>query len=143
MTEVAWTWHSEQHFPTDTSGAKRVLDELLERLAEHQWDEREVFGIHMAVEEALMNAMKHGNQLDSNKLVHMQSRLSGDRFEVEIEDEGEGFDPEDVPDPTAEENLELPSGRGLMLMRSFMTLVQFNERGNRVLMVKQRERDAE
>ena len=57
-------------------------------------------------------------------------------LQIVIEDEGDGFDPDDVPDPTLEENLELPSGRGLMLMKTFMTTVQYNEKGNRVFMEK-------
>ncbi len=55
---------------------------------------------------------------------------------IEIEDEGEGFDVADIPDPTADENLERPCGRGLMLMRAFMTSITYNERGNRVVLVK-------
>ena len=115
-----------------------VDPELLEELTRHQWGDHDLFGIHMAVEEALMNAIKHGNQLDDSKSVEVVSRLSSERMMIQITDEGEGFDPEDVPDPTDDDNLELPSGRGLMLMKSFMSRVEFNDAGNSVRMEKSR-----
>ncbi len=58
-----------------------------------------------------------------------------------IEDEGNGFRPEDVPDPTEDENLEKPCGRGIMLMRAFLSVVEYNERGNRVVLEKNRNDD--
>jgi len=133
-----WIWTTEKRIPSDTGEARKVLDELLAVLGQNQWAEEDTFGIHLAVEEALMNAIKHGNQRDPEKLVSVDYRLSSDLLRIAVEDEGPGFDPNDVPDPTLEENLELPSGRGLMLMRTFMSRVEFNERGNRVLMEKQR-----
>lgn len=133
-----WIWSFEHRFATDTAEAKRVLDEVLAQMTENKWGEHDKFGVHMAVEEALMNAIKHGNQLDSSKDVKVISRLSQDRMFIQITDEGEGFVPSDVPDPTDDENLELPSGRGLMLMRNFMTTVEFNDAGNSVWMEKLR-----
>ena len=64
--------------------------------------------------------------------------MAKDRIQIQITDEGDGFDPNAVPDPTDEENLEIPSGRGLMLMRCYMTSVKFNRKGNCVTMVKVR-----
>jgi serine/threonine-protein kinase RsbW len=74
--------------------------------------------------------------MDRNKKVHVAYHVRPDRFDIKITDEGAGFDPDDVPDPTAVENLERPCGRGLMLMRHYMTQVTFNERGNTVQMSK-------
>jgi serine/threonine-protein kinase RsbW len=122
---------------SDPAEARRVQDaieQLLESSTAHTHD---VFSIKLALEEALVNAIKHGNQLDRNKKVHISYRLHADRFEIQITDEGPGFDPNDVPDPTAIENLERPCGRGLMLMRHYMTEVTYNESGNSVLMCKQ------
>ncbi len=133
-----WTWSIEATIPSDPAEARQLLDELLTKLAEHGWDEEHRFGIHLAVEEALMNAIKHGNQRDRDKQVIVEYRLSETALRIEVEDEGSGFDPGCVPDPTLDENLELPSGRGLMLMRQFMTQVEFNARGNRVVMLKDR-----
>ena len=133
-----WIWTVEKKIASETAEARKILDELLAQLTAQHWAEEDTFGIHLAVEEALMNAIKHGNQRDPHKLVSVDYRLTGELLRVSVEDEGPGFDPEAVPDPTLEENLELPSGRGLMLMRTFMSKVEFNARGNRVLMEKQR-----
>jgi serine/threonine-protein kinase RsbW len=133
-----WNHTVERKIPSDTTLAREILDTLLANLASSGWAEEETFGIHLAVEEALMNAIKHGNQRDPDKSVMVEYLLSSTRMRIVIEDEGPGFDPTAVPDPTEDENLELPSGRGLMLMRTFMTEVEYNERGNRVLMTKER-----
>ncbi len=133
-----WSWFNEKRFSTDTSIAKQLLDEFVGKLGEQGWTEQEVFGIHLAAEEALMNALKHGNQLDAGKFVDVGFFISTEAVRIQIADEGNGFDPEDVPDPTDDENLEIPSGRGLMLMRSFMNEVSFSPRGNSVAMQRNR-----
>jgi serine/threonine-protein kinase RsbW len=124
--------------PSDTVEARRVQEQIEHLLKIHQFGEREVFGIRLAVEEALVNAIKHGNQMDSSRKVRVAFQVSQEKFEVLIADEGEGFDPCEVPDPTAPENLERPCGRGIMLMRHYMTTVAYNERGNMVSMSKLR-----
>src|SRR5690606_2713210 len=110
-----WICTTAKRIPSDTGEARKILDELLGTLSQNQWAEEDTFGIHLAVEEASMNAINHGNQRDPEKLVSVDYRLSADLLRITVEDEGPGFDPEDVPDPTLEENLELPAGRGLML----------------------------
>jgi len=123
-------------FPSDPAEARKVQDQIEQRLVESNCLEHDLFSIKLALEEAIVNAMKHGNQLDREKKVEIQFAVQGNRFEIRITDEGPGFDPLDVPDPTAVENLERPCGRGLMLMRHYMTEVNYNERGNSVLMHK-------
>ena len=142
MTEHVWSWSFEDKIPSDTTAGKRVVDELLSQLTRHRWPEHDVFGIHLAVEEALVNAIKHGNHDDPSKLVDICIRLSPERMWIRVKDEGKGFNPFDVPDPTEDENLELPSGRGLMLMRSFMNEVEYNALGNSVTMAKERSEAA-
>ena len=122
--------------PSDPAEARRVQDEIERLLRAHEATEKDIFGIRLALEEALVNAIKHGNQMDRSRKVHICYRFLPDRFEVRITDEGQGFDPSDVPDPTAVENLERPCGRGLMLMRHYMTEVAYNDRGNSVAMAK-------
>jgi len=122
--------------PSDTAEARRIQDEIEQQLIARRASDQEIFSVRLALEEALVNAIKHGNQLDRAKKVSVSYRFLGDRLEVQITDEGGGFDPNDVPDPTAVENLERPCGRGLMLMRHYMTQVAYNERGNSVSMVK-------
>ena len=79
-----------------------------------------VYSFEMAVREIVINAMQHGNQLDPNKYVSMQYRFDSENFEVQVRDEGKGFDVERLPDPLDPENLLKPSGRGIFLVRSFM-----------------------
>jgi len=125
---------------SDMAEARRVQAEIERALqAVAAFTEREIFGIKLAVEEALVNAIKHGNQMDRAKKVHVVYHVHADRFEVHITDEGAGFDPDDVPDPTAPENLERPCGRGLLLMRSYMTEVVYQDRGRAVRMAKVRK----
>ena len=73
------------------------------------------------------------------KNVHVVCLLGGDRIRIEITDEGRGFDPAALPDPTCGDHLHAPCGRGVMLMRAFMSRVEFNARGNGVTMEKERE----
>ena len=122
---------------SDPAEARRFQDQIEQLLLESSpASPHEVFSIKLALEEALINAIKHGNQMDRSKKVRVLYRVSGDRFEVRVHDEGPGFDPSDVPDPTAVENLERPCGRGLMLMRHYMTDVVYNQSGNCVAMSK-------
>jgi serine/threonine-protein kinase RsbW len=121
---------------SDPAEARRVQDEIEAFLKSHQFPERDIFCIKLALEEALVNAIKHGNQMDRTKQVRISYQLAPDRFAVRIVDEGPGFDPTDVPDPVAVENLERPCGRGLLLMRHYMNEVTFHPPGNCVSMTK-------
>src|SRR6476646_3059727 len=119
--------------PSDLDEARRV-QEAIEGVVKAAFAEHEAFAIKMAVEEALVNAIKHGNQMDPDKSVRVAYALVSDRFEVRITDEGPGFNPDDVPDPTAPENLERPCGRGLLLIRYYMTDVSFLDNGRTIAM---------
>src|SRR5260370_30741726 len=121
---------------SDPAEARAVQEQIEQLLLARQAHDHDVFSIRLALEEALINAIKHGNQMDRAKKVKISYRLLADRFEIAISDEGAGFDPNDVPDPTAIENLERPCGRGLMLMRHYMSEVRYNDRGNAVVMSK-------
>jgi serine/threonine-protein kinase RsbW len=129
---------TEVVIPSDPDVARRLQEEIEQALQAVQFAERDIFCIKLALEEALVNAIKHGNQADRNKNVHVRYAVSSDRFDVHIRDEGPGFDPEDVPDPLDVENLERPCGRGLLLMRHYMTDVTFHAPGNCVSMSKVR-----
>ena len=99
------------------------------------------FGIDMAVREAVTNAVLHGNNEDENKTVAVTIKSSPDAVEISVHDQGPGFNPEEVPDPTAEENILKASGRGIFFMRSFMDEVNWlirPEGGTTVRMVKRR-----
>lgn len=143
-----------------------LIGPLLEHLQSRMpaWSENDRVRIGMALGEALVNAMHHGNLQVSSDLragdsptyhqvvcdrrsqppfchrrVHVEAEFDESQIRVCIEDEGPGFDPAIVPDPTAEENLDKLSGRGLLLIKSFMDEVQFNTQGNRVTLIRRRE----
>jgi serine/threonine-protein kinase RsbW len=134
--ESGSSWLAEHIIPSDPARARVIQDEIERELAARHAHEKDVFGIRLALEEALVNAIKHGNQMDPAKRVFVQYRIAENKFEIHIRDEGAGFDPADVPDPTDIENLERPCGRGLMLMRYYMTEVNYSNRGNVVTMSK-------
>jgi serine/threonine-protein kinase RsbW len=139
MTNYEWTWSSEERISSDPAASRRIVEQVLRQLEQHEWVEHDIFSVHLALEEALVNAIKHGNRLDPRKKVHFVCKINANRLLIEITDEGNGFNPSAVPDCTADENLENPSGRGITLMRSFMTSVEYNSLGNGVVMEKRRE----
>lgn len=142
MPSDSWTWTLEDTFASRLGAHESFLNQVLEQLEKHQWEHKDLFGVHLALEEALVNAIRHGNGLDESKQVRAVCQLRSEMVRIEITDEGCGFCVEQVPDPTAEENLDAPGGRGIMLMRNYMTRVEYNPRGNRVIMEKERTRDS-
>jgi serine/threonine-protein kinase RsbW len=99
------------------------------------------FGIDMAVREAVTNAVLHGNRQDENKTVDIVLKSSPDAVEISVHDQGPGFNPESVPDPTTTENILKTSGRGIFFMRTFMDEVDWlirPEGGTTVRMLKRR-----
>jgi serine/threonine-protein kinase RsbW len=128
----------EVTIPSDTGAGQALQERIIRHLEELQYGDHDLFGIRLAIEEAMVNAIKHGNRLDPTKQVRVVWEVNSIRVRVEIEDQGTGFIPADVPDPTADENLERPCGRGIHLMRAFMNLIEYNESGNRVVLEKHR-----
>jgi serine/threonine-protein kinase RsbW len=121
-----------------TQEAAGVLEAVIAAMAAAGYSKKELFEFRLALEEAIVNAIKHGHHFDPGKLVRVRYRVEPERALAEIEDEGPGFDPDEVPDPTAPENLERPCGRGLFLIRAYMSWILFNERGNKVMFCKAR-----
>ena len=123
--------------PSDLDVAHELQSQIERQLhSATTFTEMEIFSIKLALEEAIVNAIKHGNQMDRDKSVRVAYRVEKHRFDIMIVDEGPGFDPEDVPDPTAPENLERPCGRGLLLMRHYMNHIEYVGTGNTVVMSK-------
>ena len=99
--------------------------------------------IELALQEALNNAVVHGNRMDSRKVVHVLCRCElGKGVSLVVSDEGQGFDPSAVPDPVANENLECPHGRGIYFMKSLMDEVSFEREGTEIHMRKWRKCDS-
>jgi serine/threonine-protein kinase RsbW len=134
-TDNAYPW-TEKVLPTQLEAIREVEGDIIDRLAQVDYDEDLQFAIRLAFEEAVVNAMKHGNRMDPARKVLLTYRVSPECIEIRVRDEGEGFDPGCVPDPTIDENLQRPCGRGIMLMRSYMDTVQYACRGKEVQMVK-------
>jgi serine/threonine-protein kinase RsbW len=139
---MAWIEEFEIKIPSSTTEGQKVQERIVTRLEEIAFPPRGIFGVRLALEEALVNAIKHGNGLDPTKKVRVGCQISQEKVRIVIEDEGTGFRLSDVPDPTEDENLEKPCGRGIMLMRAFLSLVEYNERGNRVTLEKNRNDDS-
>jgi serine/threonine-protein kinase RsbW len=99
---------------------------------------RDVFAVRLALDEAIANAIKHGHRGDAGKRVEVGYRVTAEQVVAEVGDEGPGFDLHRVPDPRGGASRERPGGRGLFLMRAYMTWVQFNARGNHVTLCKVR-----
>jgi len=133
-----WSWKTERTVPSKSGASRRVIVDVINKLRANGWSREEIFGVHLALEEGLMNAIKHGNGSDASKRVFLRCNLSPERIWIEIRDEGTGFNPAVLPDPTVAENLETATGRGVMLMRAYMSRVEFNACGNCVTMEKQR-----
>lgn len=111
---------------------------ILEELERHRFDESAIFAMKLAMEEALTNAVKHGNCFDSSKPVTVRYAVSDTMAAVIVRDEGCGFVPGEVPDPTAPERLPLPNGRGIMLLRAYMDCVEYRDQGREVYFAKRR-----
>ena len=137
-SDEKWTWQCDEIIPNDPVIGRRMLDNVLQRLEAQHWARRDVFAVHLAVDEALINAIYHGNSLDCSKHVRFCCRVSPEKVRVEITDEGPGFNPDSVPDPTDPSHLGCPGGRGVMLMRAFMSHVEFPKPGNRVVLERTR-----
>ena len=98
------------------------------------YDQAACFAVRTAVEEAVGNAIHHGNANDPDRTVTIEYAADAARVVIDVRDEGLGFDPRSVPDPTRPENIDIPAGRGIMLMRSYMSEVEYAVPGNRVRM---------
>ncbi|HYN84886.1 MAG TPA: ATP-binding protein [Pyrinomonadaceae bacterium] len=135
--------HIEFELPSDLSLMNGVLHYLIERVARLGVIRPERSNLFIALDEAFVNAVKHGNKGDQNKIVRITADLSAREARFSVEDEGEGFDPNSIPDPLDPANLFKTSGRGVLLIYNIMDEVKYNERGNRLTMIKRPESSLE
>lgn len=143
MSEPQWIWRSEHVVPSNCGAGCDAIHEVLYKLEQSGWNDNDIFSVQLAMEEAVTNAVKHGNRMNRKKKVRIAANLAEDLIRVEISDEGAGFDPHNLPDPTEEPHCNRPCGRGVMLMRNFMNNVEFNDKGNGVIMEKCRGKSAQ
>jgi serine/threonine-protein kinase RsbW len=117
---------------------ERVIEEVLDEMAAVGYGERDVFGVRLSLDEAITNGLKHGNRNQPGRTVEVTWRVDAEAVLATVEDEGAGFDPLGVADPYSTEGLKRLSGRGVLLMRYFLSWLRYNERGNRVILCKYR-----
>jgi serine/threonine-protein kinase RsbW len=130
------SWHEENvRSIAEVAGLSDRIAALMSRAG---FSEKDLFGVRLALEEAVVNGIRHGNGNDPGKSVRVRYQVNAVHVLAEVEDQGPGFNPKAVPDPLAPENLESPSGRGIFLIRHYMTWVKFNDRGNCITFCKER-----
>jgi serine/threonine-protein kinase RsbW len=137
----AWKW--ETTIPSDTAIGSELVNGLMEAMGQRGWSPTEMFRVQLAYEEAIVNAIRHGNQFAEDKTVDVRMHCDLEQVIIEITDMGSGFDPSTIPDPREDDRLEVPGGRGVMLIHELMTHVHYNDCGNQVTMKKVRGEDAE
>ncbi|MEA3225614.1 MAG: ATP-binding protein [Planctomycetota bacterium] len=123
-----------------SSAVVDVCKQILSKLEENNFDKDDIFAVHLTLEEAFLNAVKHGNKMDPTKKVKVDYAVNSEKVEISITDEGNGFTPDGVADPRFGTGLYEPGGRGLLLMNSYMDEVKYNEQGNSVYMVRYKEK---
>ncbi len=118
-----------------------ILNYLMRRVEKTGLINPETSNLFIALDEAFVNAVKHGNKFDAAKLVRIIADVSPDEARFTIEDEGDGFNVAEIPDPLDPENLFKTSGRGVLFIYNIMDEVKYNDRGNRLTMVKRSDRN--
>jgi serine/threonine-protein kinase RsbW len=119
-----------------TSEVGTVSEAILRRAEACDYSKKDLFAIRLALEEALSNAIHHGNGDDPAKQVTVEYEVTRQQARITVRDQGRGFRPEQLPDPCCDEKLTDPNGRGVLLMKAYMDEVTFNRQGNGVTLVK-------
>lgn len=122
--------------PSELKELRKVSSKILDDISSYKVEETLLFDIRLCVDEAVRNAMVHGNRCEQNLSVTVNYWVEDSRLVIEVEDEGKGFDHKNLPDPTSEENIMRNSGRGVYLIRRLMDEVAYNETGNKIRMAK-------
>lgn len=128
---------AEHHhvLPAKAEAIESALEEMMRLVEQSEPICGDPAEIRLAMREALNNALRHGNKMDPTKRIHFSYTCDPQRgLWVMIRDEGKGFDPDAVPDPTQPENLDRTGGRGVFLMRNLMDEVEFRDGGREVQM---------
>jgi len=131
-------WHYDRTVPAKSGAGDMVIDEVLQLMKLLKWPERDIFNVHLAFEEAMTNAIMHGNCSDPQKNIYLTCDVRENEVVISVRDEGCGFNPDTVPDPRHPDNILTPSGRGILLIRHIMSKVEFLPEGNGLTMTKYR-----
>lgn len=128
----------ETNIPSDTADGLAVQEKLVSLMEQFHYSPRDVFAMRLSLEESITNAIRHGNKFAADKRVAINCTITDTNMRVVVQDEGDGFEPESVPDPTEMEFIERPSGRGLLLMKAYLNHVEYSDGGRRLTMVRER-----
>lgn len=130
----AWRWRTLY----DVTEIEQLNDDVMHAMKAFDHGDKDIFSVRLALEEGVINAIKHGHAGDLSKPVRVGYAVDAQEVLIQIEDQGKGFNPDDLPDPLAPENLERCCGRGVFLIRAYMSWVRYNERGNCVTLCRRR-----
>lgn len=122
--------------PSRLNALAALAKKLLAELQANSYGPDDIFAVHLAIEEAFTNAVKHGNKFDPKKKITIDYLIDSEKIDIKITDQGDGFKPDDIQDPRDEQNIHKTFGRGVFLIRSYMDIVEFNQQGNSLRMVK-------
>ena len=139
MEDSEWACTLDRTIPSSKDEGHKLIEQLVAALNEADWKDRDFFHVQMAAEEAMINAVTHGNKEASDKVVEIEFKVSKNSVFMRFKDQGEWFRPDELPDPTADDILEKDHGRGVYLIRKMMNEVSYNDAGNEVVMIKHRQ----
>ena len=129
-------WRFRREIPSVIAVGSVLVNELIKAMTKFDWTPAEKFRVQLAYEEAIVNAIRHGNRNKAEKTVTVEMTCNDKQVWIQITDQGKGFDPYKVPDPRSEDLLEVPGGRGVLLISEIMSEVAYNKAGNRITMAK-------
>lgn len=125
-----------ESIPSKLEAIQAFIGSFIKTLQAMSIDEGDLFAVRLSLEEALVNAMKHGNKMNAASTIGITAQLKKDTLELTIKDRGEGFDHQKLSDPTQKENIDKLSGRGVHLMKNLMDTVEFFDKGSGIRLVK-------
>ncbi len=118
------------------SELRRACSQILCIAKQLGYSDDDTFAVHLSLEEAVVNAVKHGNRADCSKNVILEYDVTPEKIRISVTDEGGGFEPGNVADPRAGENIYKTGGRGVLLIKSYMDSIEYNQSGNSITMTK-------
>jgi serine/threonine-protein kinase RsbW len=133
---IQWHWSCDLAVSARSGDCDPLIDRMLHQMKLLEWPEKDMFNVQLAFEEAMANAIMHGNRSDPQKKVWLACCVGTHEVRISIRDEGDGFNPDALPDPRHPDNILTPSGRGILLIRHIMSKVEFLPCGNGVTMIK-------
>ena len=133
---MADSFELNEKIPAELNKVIPLVDMISQKTIVLTASSDEVFKIKLALEEALTNAVRHGNTLDPHRCVSVRVKATLEKIVMDVHDDGEGFNFENLPDPTVGDRVSKPSGRGVFLMRQLMDTVEFYDKGSGVKMIK-------